>query len=64
MSGQLGPLPHSVTLVRQYEQGPPESAWRTNAPTGLVCLVCNCGTITGWRPAAEVADLLAEHHAR
>ncbi|WP_043173959.1 hypothetical protein [Streptomyces sp. NRRL B-24484] len=65
--GLAGPLmsatafPHRATITRQLKAGTPEDGWATWEDTRRACLVCNCGTVTGWQPVEEIVRLAQEH---
>lgn len=54
-------LPHNAAIIQQYRSGEPDGGWATYERTGVACLVCNCGTITGWLPADEVMATARDH---
>jgi hypothetical protein len=56
-------LPHNAAVIPQYRtvEGSGGGGWSTYERTGLVCLVCNCGVITGWLPHDEVMAVARDH---
>lgn len=57
----MGYLPHEVTLIRQRQAGEAVGGWATWQTTGRACMVCNCGTATGWIEDAEATAIAAQH---
>ncbi|MFM9653561.1 hypothetical protein ACKI1S_46745 [Streptomyces galilaeus] len=52
--------PHIVAEIREL---PPEGGWARYESTGRACLVCSCGTVTGFVDKADVRRQAAEHPA-
>lgn len=53
--------PHNATVYQQYEANHPGDHVATRRRTGLACLVCNCGTVTGWVTYDSAMTVAAAH---
>lgn len=52
---------HHPTLVAEIRELPPEDGWARCEATGRACLVCTCGTVTGFVDKAEALRTASEH---
>lgn len=52
---------HCPTLVFEIRDPPPEDGWACYERTGRACLVCPCGTTTGFIDRAEALRAARDH---
>ncbi|MGI3230581.1 hypothetical protein ACRJ4B_49850 [Streptomyces sp. GTA36] len=52
---------HHPSLVAEVRELPPEDGWARHEATGRACLVCCCGTVTGFVDKADALRVADEH---
>lgn len=57
-------MPHWPHLIAEIRGLPPEDGWARYESTGRACLVCTCGTVTGFIDKAEALRAAQNHPAR